>query len=65
VTPIDSTSFYIADGSSGSLKIAVPSGTALPPADAYASVTGISSTVDLGGGVIGRLVRARAGGILW
>jgi len=63
VTHIDSTHFYLDDGSGVTLKVEVPSAGEKPANGLYAVVTGISSTYDAGGGTIGRLLRARSGGV--
>jgi len=66
VTRIDSTSFYLNDGSGVTVKVVIAPGTSTMPTDgSYAIVTGISSTYDVGGGAIGRLLRAREGGLVW
>jgi hypothetical protein len=66
VSQIDSTSFYLNDGSGVTVKVVIAPGTnIIPPNGSYAIVTGISSTYDAGGGSIGRLLRAREGGLVW
>jgi hypothetical protein len=64
VTVIDSTSFYLDDGSGAVVKVLAYSSSQMPPNGSYAVVTGISSTYDAGGGNIGRLIRAVSGGIV-
>jgi len=65
VTYINSTSFYLDDGSGVTLKVVVPSTGDMPANGSYAVVTGASSTYDAGGGAIGRLLRAKSGGVIW
>lgn len=64
VAHIDATSFFLTDGSDVTLKVIVPSTSDMPANGSYAVVTGASSTYDAGGGSIGRLLRARSGGII-
>ena len=63
VTHIDLTHFYLDDGSGVILEVEVPSAGDRPPDGSYAVVTGVSSTYDAGGGDIGRLLRAKSGGV--
>lgn len=56
VTPLDLSSFFIDDGSSAWVKVIVPAGTQLPPANSYVAVTGISSC-DRIGDQFGRVLR--------
>lgn len=63
VSTIDSTSFYLNDGSGVQVKVQAYSSSEMPANGSFAVVTGISSTYDAGSGKVGRLIRATSGGI--
>lgn len=58
VTGIDSSTFFISDGSRANLKVLIPPGVSVPPNGSWVTVTGISSC-EQAGDVLNRLIRVR------